>query len=64
MRSADVVAGHASATLSGTLFGYIGLYIFLLVSYIQALRYLATKPAKSLSLTQAYRGLPAQGMAL
>jgi cytochrome d ubiquinol oxidase subunit I len=63
MRSADVVASHASATLSGTLLGYIGLYLFLLVSYIQALRYLATKPAKSLSLTPDYSVLPAQGAA-
>lgn len=61
IRSADVVASHASATLSGTLFGYIALYIFLLISYIQALRYLATKPARSLSLTPGYRGLPAAG---
>jgi cytochrome d ubiquinol oxidase subunit I len=32
------------------LLGYIGLYVFLLISYIQALRYLASKPAQSLSL--------------
>jgi len=48
--TAEVVAGHASATLMGTLLGYIGLYAFLLVSYIAALRYLATKPARSTSL--------------
>lgn len=48
--TAEVVAGHSSATLMGTLLGYIGLYAFLLVSYIAALRYLATKPARSTSL--------------
>jgi len=50
LRSADVAADHASATLAGTLLGYLGLYAFLLASYIQALRYLASKPAQSLSL--------------
>ena len=48
--TAEVVAGHSSATLMGTLLGYVGLYAFLLVSYIAALRYLATKPARSTSL--------------
>ena len=48
--TAEVVAGHATATLMGTLLGYVGLYAFLLVSYIAALRYLATKPARSASL--------------
>lgn len=56
LRSADVVADHSSATLTGTLFGYIGLYVFLLVSYIQALRYLASKPAQSLSLLPTAKG--------
>ncbi|MCK5874628.1 MAG: cytochrome ubiquinol oxidase subunit I [Alcanivoracaceae bacterium] len=50
LRTSEVVADHASATLMGTLLGYVGLYAFLLVSYIAALRYLATKPARSLSL--------------
>ncbi len=50
VRTADIAASHSSATLSGTLFGYIGLYIFLLYSYIHALRYLSTKPARSLAL--------------
>jgi cytochrome d ubiquinol oxidase subunit I len=49
LNTADAVATHASATLSGTLFGYVALYLFLLVSYVQALRYLASKPARSLS---------------
>lgn len=48
--TAEVVADHATATLMGTLLGYVGLYAFLLVSYIAALRYLGTKPARSASL--------------
>ena len=46
----DVVADHSSATVSGTLFGYILLYLFLLASYIGALRNLSAKPAASLIL--------------
>ena len=61
LRTADVVADHASATLSGTLFGYIGLYVFLLISYIQALRYLASKPAQSLSLLPTTQPIVLQG---
>jgi len=55
VKSADVAADHSSATLTGTLLGYIGLYTFLLISYIQALRYLASKPAQSLSLEPGYK---------
>lgn len=47
---AEVAADHASATLIGTLLGYVGLYFFLLMAYVASLRYLATKPARSLSL--------------
>ena len=56
VRTADVVADHASATVGGTLFGYLGLYVFLLASYIQTLRYMASKPARSLSLQPGYTG--------
>jgi len=52
IRTSEVVAEHSSATLAGTLFGYVFLYIFLLFSYIAALRHLATKPAKSLTLNE------------
>jgi cytochrome d ubiquinol oxidase subunit I len=55
LKSADVVADHSSATLVGTLFGYVFLYGFLLVSYIYTLRHLASKPAQSLSLLNNYR---------
>ena len=57
LRTADVVAGHSAATVLGTLVGYVGLYGFLLVSYIGALRYLATKPARSLSLMPQQRAM-------
>jgi cytochrome d ubiquinol oxidase subunit I len=63
LRTADVVADHASATVGGTLVGYVGLYLFLLVSYIQALRYLATKPARSLGLEPGLPGAAVQGVA-
>ncbi|WP_372862860.1 cytochrome ubiquinol oxidase subunit I [Spongiibacter sp.] len=46
----EVVADHSSATVAGTLFGYILLYVFLLISYIGAIRHLSTKPAASLAL--------------
>jgi cytochrome d ubiquinol oxidase subunit I len=64
VRTADVAADHATATLTGTLLGYIGLYVFLLISYIQALRYLASKPARSLSLAPNVRRDTAAGEAL
>ncbi len=50
LRVSDVVADHSSATVAGTLFGYVLLYAFLLVSYIAALRQLSLKPAVSLAL--------------
>lgn len=54
LKAKDVVADHSSATLTGTLVGYLLLYVFLLASYIGAIRYLATKPARSLALTPGY----------
>ncbi|MAA73142.1 MAG: cytochrome ubiquinol oxidase subunit I [Salinisphaeraceae bacterium] len=53
LRVEDVVADHASATVAGTLLGYGLLYGFLLVSYIGALRHMATRPAASLALGPA-----------
>lgn len=52
MKVEDVVADHASATLLGTLFGYVLLYVFLLVAYVGAIRHLSTKPAASLVMPQ------------
>lgn len=46
----DVVADHSDATVTGTLLGYVLLYLFLLASYIGAIRHLATKPAASLAM--------------
>ncbi len=60
LRTSEVVADHSSATLMGTLFGYVLLYAFLLVSYIAALRYMATKPARSLTLTPQQRAMKAE----
>lgn len=50
----DVVADHSAGTVLGTLIGYLVIYVFLLVAYIGALRYLSTKPARSLALTPGY----------
>lgn len=57
LRTSEVVADHSSATVAGTLFGYVLLYLFLLVSYISTLRYMATKPARSLTLTPQQRAM-------
>ena len=57
LRPSEVVADHSSATVAGTLFGYVLLYLFLLVSYIATLRYMATKPARSLTLTPQQRAM-------
>jgi cytochrome bd ubiquinol oxidase subunit I len=54
LRVEDVVADHSSRVLLSTVAGYIGLYLFLLLSYIGALRYLSTKPARSLELVPGY----------
>jgi len=54
LRVEDVVADHASATLLGTLLGYAGLYTFLLISYIAAIKTIANKPAASLVLLHEY----------
>lgn len=61
--TSQVAASHHSATLMGTLVGYIGLYVFLLYSYIHALRHLATKPAGSLALLPRRKVSPAEGVA-
>jgi cytochrome d ubiquinol oxidase subunit I len=47
---AEVVAPHPAGKVAGTLIAYIALYAFLLVSYILTLRYMSTKPAKSLRM--------------
>jgi cytochrome d ubiquinol oxidase subunit I len=49
MRVSEAAAPHSSATLTGTLLGYGLLYGFLLIAYVGTIRYMATKPAASLS---------------
>lgn len=48
LRTDEVVADHGSGMVSGTLTGYLTLYVFLLICYIATLRYMATKAAASL----------------
>jgi cytochrome d ubiquinol oxidase subunit I len=48
IRTSEVVAEHGAGMLLGTLLTYLTLYLFLMVSYIGALRYLSSKPAASL----------------
>ena len=57
----EVVAQHPSATLAGTLFGYVGLYIALMIAYMKALRIMAVKPAKSLEEDSNPLGTPLVG---
>ena len=47
---AEVVAPHPAGKVAGTLIAYTVLYAFLLASYILTLRYMGTKPAKSLRM--------------
>lgn len=55
--TAEVVADHGSGILLTTLIAYFAMYAFLLVSYIGAIFYLASKPAKSLIHMHNY-GIP------
>lgn len=48
LTSAEVVADHSSGMMLSTFTAYMALYIFILISYIATLRYMATKPAASL----------------
>ncbi len=50
LRVADAAARHAPTTVLSTLIAYLSLYVFLLFSYVGTLRYLASKPARSLTL--------------
>jgi len=55
--TSEVVADHGVATVMTTLIAYFVIYAFLLVSYIGAIFYLSSKPAKSLIHMHNY-GLP------
>ena len=48
LNTADMVADHSSGVMLSTFMGYMALYIFVMISYIATLRYMATKPAASL----------------
>ena len=50
LRVQDMVADHSAATVASTLLGYVLLYVLLLISYVAAIRHLATKPAESLAM--------------
>lgn len=56
LRVADVVADHSAGSVLTTLILYASLYGFLLISYIFAIRYLASKPARSLGPVTMKRG--------
>jgi len=59
--TAEVVADHSAGTLITTLVAYFLMYAFLLVSYIGAIFYLSSKPAKSLQHLHNYK-LSEQGL--
>lgn len=52
---ADAVADHAAGTVAGTLLTYAALYAMLLAAYVATLRYMGTKPARSLRLLGTLR---------
>ena len=52
VRTRDVVADHGGGIILTTLMAYLSIYVFLLVSYILTLRYIATKPARTLVTLQ------------
>ena len=57
VKTSEVVADHTAGILMTTLVAYFAMYAFLLVSYIGAIFYLASKPAQSLIHMHNY-GLP------
>lgn len=48
IRIDEVVAGHGGGMMLSTLIAYLALYVFLLASYVLSLRYMSSKPARSL----------------
>ncbi len=64
LRVDEVAADHAPESVLLTLTAYLILYVFLLFAYIKTLRYLATKPARSLAMQNEYTGhIAAEGKA-
>lgn len=54
LKTIDVVANHPPELVLSSLIGYALMYLFLLISYISVVRYISTKPARSLTLLQKY----------
>jgi len=52
LRTADMVADHSGGLVLSSLIAYLSLYAFLLVSYLMTIRYMASKPARSLTTLQ------------
>jgi cytochrome bd ubiquinol oxidase subunit I len=46
LRTSDLVAKHAPATVLSTLVAYLAVYVFLLASYVLVLMYMASHPAQ------------------
>ncbi|ALO47559.1 cytochrome ubiquinol oxidase subunit I [Pseudohongiella spirulinae] len=63
LTSAEVVADHSSGIMLSTFTGYMALYVFILISYIATLRYMATKPAASLMAMNQVPGQSTQPIA-
>jgi cytochrome d ubiquinol oxidase subunit I len=51
LRTADLVAKHAPVTVLSTLIAYLAVYVFLLVSYVLVLMYMASHPAQPAGAT-------------
>ena len=54
IRVNEVVADHPPTTVLSTLLAYAFVYGFLLFAYVGSIRYLSTKPARSLTLLHEY----------
>ena len=48
LRIDELVADHGGGMVLSTLIAYLALYVFLLASYVLSLRYMSSKPARSL----------------
>jgi len=60
LTTADVVADHPAGMLLSTLIAYALIYIFLLISYIMTIRYMATKLARSQTMIHGYHNKSTQ----
>lgn len=52
LQTHELVADHSGGMVLATFLTYIAMYVFLLTSYIATLRYMASKPARSLMTLQ------------